>query len=105
MSDGLKSLIRTWWPLALGQLTTLLVAGLATRAGIEVPGDAAYAVVSAVVTGLVYAAGRWLESRPAGVLRSLGRFIVSLGLVPSTPTYSPPATVGERSRQACPYGR
>lgn len=89
MSDGLKSHIRTWWPIALGQVATMLVALLAERFGVEISGEVAYAFTSAVVTALVYSLGRFLETRQNSFLRGVGTFILSLGLVPDKPTYEP----------------
>lgn|SRR5512139_3485770 len=91
MSDGLKSHIRTWWPIALGALATLLVKVVAERFGIEISGEVALTVVTAVTTALVYSLGRFLETRQNGFLRGLGTFILSCGLVPDKPTYEPPA--------------
>lgn len=102
MSDGLKSHIRTWWPIALGQLATLLVAFLAQRFGVEISGELAYGITAAVTTALVYSLGRWLETRPPGLLRGLGRFILSLGLVADKPVYQTPAAGTVRMRSGPP---
>lgn len=96
MSDGLRSHIRTWWPIALGQLTTLLVAFLAAKVGVEVSGEVAYAFVSAAVTALVYSLGRWLETRTQSWARRTGRLILSLGLNVGAPTYVAKAAEGTK---------
>lgn len=89
MSDGLKSHIRTWWPIALGQLATMLVTFLATKVGVEISGEVAYALVSAVVTALVYSLGRFLETRKSSFAQGVGKFILSLGLDVGQPVYEP----------------
>jgi len=92
MSDGLKSHIRTWWPILLGYLSALLVRWVAAKLGMQIDNEVAFALVGAVMSGLVYSFGRWLESRKgangiAELARSLGRFVLSLGLVLERPTY------------------
>lgn len=94
MSDGLKSHIRTWWPIALGALATLLVDFVASRFGVQIEGEFAYGVTVAVTTAAVYSLGRWLETRRWAPARALGAFILSLGLVAEKPTYAPPLAPG-----------
>lgn len=94
MTDGLKSHIRTLWPILLGQLTTILVAYVASKYGVHVDNAIAYGFVSGAVTSVVYAAGRWLETRRWKPARVVGRAILSLGLVAERPTYVPPAPAG-----------
>lgn len=94
MSDGLKSHIRTWWPIALGFLATLLVNFVAAKFGIQIEGEIAYGITAAVTTAVVYSLGRWLETRPWAWARGLGAFILSLGIVDGPPTYPPAVPAG-----------
>jgi hypothetical protein len=87
MSDGLKSHIRTWWPIALGFLATLLVDFVAAKFGIKIEGEVAYGITAAVTTAALYSLGRWLETQAWAPFRALGAFILSLGLVVEKPTY------------------
>lgn len=95
MTDGLKSHIRTWWPIALGFLATLLVNFVAAKFGFQIEGEIAYGITAAVTTAALYSIGRWLETRPWAFARGLGAFILSLGLVAEKPTYVPPAPAGQ----------
>lgn len=90
MSDGLKSHIRTYWPIALGYLSTIVVVPLAAKLGLNISGEAAYALTGAVMSLVVYSLGRWLETRDAPMLRGIGRLLLSLGLNVGQPSYEPP---------------
>jgi len=91
MSDGLKSHIRTLWPILLGYLSALLASYVASKLGIQLNGEIAFTLVGAVMSGLVYSLGRFLETRRWSWARRLGAFMLSLGLVPDKPTYPPPS--------------
>jgi len=90
MSDGLKSHLRTYWPVLLGYVSAAVVAAGASKLGLTISGETAYLVTGAVMTAVVYSLGRWLETRDAPVLRGIGRFLLSLGLDVGQPTYDPP---------------
>jgi hypothetical protein len=94
MSDGLKSHIRTWWPIAIGFLAALLVDTIAQRFGIHIDSEIAFGITAAVTTALLYSLGRWLETRRWAPARALGAFILSLGLVAEKPTYPPTVPAG-----------
>lgn len=94
MSDGLKSHIRTWWPIALGFLATLLVDAVAEKFGIRIEGEIAYGITYGVTTAALYSLGRWLETRRWAPARMAGRFILSLGADLGKPSYPPPAPAG-----------
>lgn len=89
MSDQLKSNIRTWWPLIIGAIATAGVTAISERFGITIDTELAVLVTGTITTGLVYAAGRWLEKSRWASTRKLGGLIVGLGLVPP-PTYPRP---------------
>lgn len=92
MSDQLKSYVRTYWPLIVGTVAGLIAAALAKYVGIEIDSNLAFGVTSVVMVGVVYAGGRWLETRKSSFARAVGRFLLSLGLDTGQPTYpSPPA--------------
>jgi hypothetical protein len=106
MSDGLKSHIRTWWPIALGFLATLLVDFIAAKFGFQIEGEIALGITTAVTTAALYSLGRWLETRRWAPARVAGRFILSLGADLGKPSYpdkpDPSVEVLRRSMQHKP---
>lgn len=90
MSDRWSSYIRTMWPLFLGHLAALLVSFVATRFGYELDGALAFEAVGFAAAALVYWVGRQLENSSVPVLKTLGKFVMSLGLTIPQPTYVPP---------------
>lgn len=104
MSDKWASYIRTWWPLFLGHVAALLVTWVAARFGVEIDGALAFEAVGFAASAIVYWLGRKLENSGNSILAAVGRFILSLGLVPAQPTYAPPAEPAIRSRPGpAPY--
>lgn len=91
MSDGLRAHIRTYVPIAIGFLATLLVRFLAEKVGVQINGELAIGLVTAAMTMLVYSAGRWLEKQPNTVLAFVGRFLLSLGADLGQPKYTEPS--------------
>ena len=97
MSDRLAAYVRTYWPLLIGHLTALVVAYVAAQWGITIDSVIVYEILAVTLTGLVYAAGRWLESRTGEgpmslAARIVARWLLSLGLDTGQPTYGlPPA--------------
>lgn len=95
MSNRLAAYIRTYWPLLIGHLTALVVAYVATRFGFVLDSLIVYEILAVVLTGAVYAAGRWLENRGgdgalAVAARAVARWLLALGLDTGQPVYVQP---------------
>ncbi|MEW2383395.1 hypothetical protein AB0873_15070 [Micromonospora sp. NPDC047707] len=109
MSDRLAAYVRTCWPLLIGHLTALAVAYVAARWGITIDSLIVYEILAVVLTGVVYAAGRWLEDRTgdsvfAVAARALARWLLSLGLDTGQPIYGLPPAHNEITAQHYPDG-
>lgn len=87
MHDKLRSYIRTIVPVALGHVAAVLVAWLATHAGVSVEAGLAYEVLAIACSAAVYVTGRRLETSDAAWLRGIGRFLLSLGADLGQPVY------------------
>lgn len=90
-SDVLRSHIRTWVPIGVGFLATILVDWVARKFGIRIEGELAYSMLYAGTTAAVYSLGRWLETRRWAPARGMGRMLLSLGLNVGQPVYKPTA--------------
>lgn len=89
--DQIKSYIRTMWPVVVGYLAGLLVTWVGQKLGVTVDTNVAFGIVTTILVGIVYGAGRWLETRSNAFAQGVGRWLLSLGLDLGTPTYQPPA--------------
>lgn len=107
MSNTIAARVRTWWPLLLGHLAAVLVAWAQPALihlaplGVHIDQAVAYEVLSFLLAGAVWEAGRFLErwparGRAAGPARALGRFLLSLGLRTGQPLYPAARTDGVR---------
>lgn len=86
------SIVRTVVPFLVGAIIMV-----AARYGIDLPETAVTEVVTpiatAVVGGVYYAAGRFLETRVPANVRAAGRFLLSFGLSRQEPVYVPASEV------------
>lgn len=95
MSDKAISYVRTYWLIIVGHITTFVVAWILERFGIKIDSLLVFEAVNAVLMGLIYAAGKWLENLKGSgwfsVLgRTLGHWLMSAGKNLGQPSYNPP---------------
>lgn len=102
LPDRLAAWIRTIWPMLLGSLAAWLLGQAWAPAivdrlaaiGVHVDQVALVHILGLLLGAAVYTAGRWLEHRTGPgrrgrYARTLGRFLLSIGLPTGQPRYHP----------------
>lgn len=91
IGDRLKAMIRTVWPAVVATLAALVATQLGEHLGIKVDSVQVFGLVSLVLLAVIYGLGGWLERQTSPPLRTVGRWLISVGMDLGTPAYAKPA--------------